>query len=180
LFAITSGSITTTTPVAEQVVDQIRDALVSIGYQVDFTSSRDEAVDQMKDTLMSLGYQVNSTKSNSSQNSARRKPSLKLKVAINDIYFRNYNWLFPLVPTWGDIKLTLVLEGARNNKLFEKSYEGGDHSLCLSGHCAFETATKGAMTELLNKIIKDFSSAPVRDLIAAEYNLVKEKPVLLR
>jgi hypothetical protein len=133
-------------------------------------------VEQMKKALTSLGYQGNLVKNDNNHNSAGQKSSLRLKVAINDFYFRNYNWLFPIVPTWGDIKLTLILEeSTRNQKLFEKSYEGGDHSLCLSGHCAFETATKGAMTKLLNKIIEDFSSSPVRDLISAETNLVTVK-----
>ena len=173
VFAITSGSITTTTPVTDQVVDQVKDALASLGYQVDFIKPQEYAVNQMKDALNSLGYQVNLDKPENDHAVTRKKPSLKLKVALNYINFKNYNWLFPIVPTWGDIKLTLTLEGLHNNKLFEKTYEGGDHSLCLSGHCAFTNATREAMTELLNKVIKDFSSSPVRELITAEYNSIK-------
>jgi len=61
-------------------------------------------------------------------------------------------------------------------KLFEKSYEGGGNSLCLTGHCAFETATKEAMTEVLNKITKDFSSQSVRGMITAEYESLPVAP----
>ena len=91
-----------------------------------------------------------------------------MKVALNEIWFKNYNWLFPFVPTWGDIKITLYIENASGNKLFEKSYEGSGNSYCLSGSCAFKTATKEAMTNVLNLVISDFSSPVVDNLITAE------------
>lgn len=143
LFAITSGSITTTSPVEEQVVEKIRDALATLGYQVGSMETAQDATTEVS--------------------------PLKLKVTLNKVWFRNYNWFFPLVPTSGDIKVTLLLENASGKKLFENSYEGSGSSLCLKGHCAFETATKKAMTEMLNKVIKEFSSQPVRDVITAEY-----------
>lgn len=143
VFAITTGDVTTTSPVGEQVVEQIVDALASIGYQVN------------KNT-------------NSSENTTTMVQPLTLKVAINEFWFKNYNWVFPIVPTWGDIKITLFLENSSGKKLFEKSYEGGGNSLCLSGHCAFNSATKEAMTEVLNMIIIDFSSQAVNNLIASD------------
>ncbi len=140
VFAISTGSVTTTSPVEEQIVEQIIDA------------------------LSLLGYQVNKNTSSLESTSTTIQP-LILKVALNEIWFKNYNWVFPIVPTWGDIKITLFLENSSGKKLFEKSYEGGGNSLCLSGHCAFDSATKEAMTELLNKINTDFSSQAVRDII---------------
>lgn len=141
-FAISSGSVTTTTPANQQIVEQIIDALSSIGYQVN--------------------------KNNSSSDSTNAVKPLTLKVALNDIWFKNYNWVFPLVPTWGDIKITLSLENASGKKLFEKSYEGSGSSLCLSGNCAFGSATKEAMTDVLNKVVADFSSQTVRNSITLE------------
>ncbi len=141
-FAISSGSVTTTTPANEQIVEQIIDALSSIGYQVN--------------------------KNNNSSDSTNAVKPLTLKVVLNDIWFKNYNWVFPLVPTWGDIKITLSLENASGKKLFEKSYEGGGNSLCLSGSCAFGSATKEAMTDVLNKVVADFSSQTVRNSITSE------------
>ena len=136
-FAISSGSVTTTTPANQQIVEQIIDALSSIGYQVN-------------------------------KNSSNVVNPLTLKVSLNEIWFKNYNWLFPLVPTWGDIKITLFLENASGKKLFEKSYEGSGNSLCLSGSCAFGSATKEAMTDVLNKVVADFSSQTVRNSITLE------------
>ncbi len=142
VFAITSGSITTTNPVGEQMVSQIVDALSSLGYQANKST-------------------------NVSTNTSKTLEPLILKVELNEIWFRNYNWIFPLVPTWGDIKITVFLENSNGKKLFEKAYQGGGSSLCLSGHCAFNNATKEAMTEVLNALVKDFSSQPVRDLITS-------------
>ena len=143
LFAITTGNVTTTNPVGEQMVDQIIDALSSLGYQ--------------------------STKStNGIVNTNNTEQPLVLKIAINEIWFKNYNWLFPIVPTWGDIKITIFLENTNGKKLFEKAYQGDGSSLCLSGHCAFNSATKEAMTNILNAVISDFSSQTVRNLIVSE------------
>jgi len=142
VFAISTGSVTTTTPVGEQIVEQIIDALSSIGYQVNKNTSSSDSTNAVK--------------------------PLKLKVALNEIWFKNYNWLFPLVPTWGDIKITLFLENSSGKKLFEKSYEGSGNSFCLSGHCAFGSATKEAMTDVLNKVVADFSSQTVRNSIVSK------------
>jgi len=142
VFAISTGSVTTTTPVGEQIVEQIIDALSSIGYQVNKNTSSSDSTNAVK--------------------------PLRLKVALNEIWFKNYNWLFPLVPTWGDIKITLFLENSSSKKLFEKSYEGSGNSFCLLGHCAFGSATKEAMTDVLNKVVADFSSQTVRNLIVSK------------
>ncbi len=149
VFAISTGSVTTTSPVEEQIVEQIIDALSLLGYQINKNTS---------------GF----------ENTSTTVQPLTLKVALNEIWFKNYNWLFPIVPTWGDIKITLFLENSRGKKLFEKSYEGGGSSLCLSGHCAFDSATKEATTELLNKINTDFSSQTVRDVIVSNYKSKSE------
>jgi hypothetical protein len=123
-------------------------------------------VNQIVDALSSLGYQANKS-TNVLTNTSKTLEPLILKVELNEIWFRNYNWIFPLVPTWGDIKITVFLENSKGKKIFEKAYQGGGSSLCLSGHCAFNNATKEAMTEVLNALVKDFSSQPVRDLITS-------------
>lgn len=141
VFAITAGSITTTSPVGEQMTDQIVDALSTLGYQV------------LKST-------------NGSANAYSNEQTLNLKIAINEFLFKNYTWAFPIVvPTWGDIKITIFLENSKGKKLFEKSYQGDGNSLSLAAPNAFSNATKEAMTEILNAVISDFSSQTVRTLI---------------
>jgi hypothetical protein len=80
-----------------------------------------------------------------------------LKVNIKEFYFKNYNWLWPIVPTWGSIELGLTIENPDGKVLYEKSFHGGGTSYCLTGECAFGTATKEAMTEVLNKIVEECS-----------------------
>ena len=129
LFALESGSVTTTDPVAERVAMQVKHALESIGYQV---------------TLVDSAHPV-------------PNPSNTLKVNIKEFYFKNYNWLWPIVPTWGSIELGLTIENPDGKVLYEKSFHGGGTSYCLTGECAFGTATKEAMTEVLNKIVEECS-----------------------
>ena len=129
VFAVESGSVTTTDPVAEGVVMQVKQALESIGYQV---------------TLVDSAHPV-------------PNPSNILKVNIKEFYFKNYNWFWPIVPTWGSIELGLTIENPDGKVLYEKSFHGGGNSYCLTGECAFGTATKEAMTEVLNKIVEECS-----------------------
>ena len=129
VFAVESGSVTTTDPVAEGVVMQVKQALESIGYQV---------------TLVDSAHPVTN-------------PSNILKVNIKEFYFKNYNWFWPIVPTWGSIELGLTIENPAGKVLYEKSFRGGGNSYCLTGECAFGTATKEAMTDVLNKIVEECS-----------------------
>jgi len=141
IFTINSGSVTTTTPVEEQIVGQIIEGLSLLGYQINKNTS---AFKSTSETIQPL----------------------TLKVYLNKIWFKNHNYAFPVVPTWGDIKITVLLENSSGKQIFAKSYKGSGKSTCLSGECAFEEATKEAMTELLNEIIADFSSQAVRDIIS--------------
>jgi hypothetical protein len=129
VFAVESGSVTTNDPVGEGVVMQVKQALESIGYQVTLADPTHPATN----------------------------PSNILKVNIKEFYFKNYNWFWPLVPTWGSIELGLTIENSRGKVLYEKSFRGGGNSYCLTGDCAFGTATKEAMTEVLNKIVEECS-----------------------
>ena len=129
VFAVESGSVTTTDPLTEGVALQVKQALESIGYQV---------------TLVDSAHPVTN-------------PSNILKVNIKEFYFKNYNWFWPIVPTWGSIELGLTIENPAGKVLYEKSFRGGGNSYCLTGECAFGTATKEAMTDVLNKIVEECS-----------------------
>jgi hypothetical protein len=91
-----------------------------------------------------------------------------LQVDIKEFWFSNYNWFYPIVPTSGDIQMTLTLSNSEGKKIFEKSYSGSGRSYCLSGQCGFGNATTTAMTEVLNKIIVDFSGNEIRQYISSK------------
>jgi hypothetical protein len=123
------GDLTTTDPITVEVVMQVKQALERIGYQV---------------TLVDLAHP------------APNPPSI-LKVNIKEFYFKNDNLFWPLVPTWGSIELELTIENSLGKVLYEKSFSGSGNSYCLTGECAFGTAMKEAMTEVLNKIVEECS-----------------------
>ena len=134
LFAIESGDVTSTAPLTEEVVTEVKQALESLGYQV---------------TLVDSTHPV-------------PNPSSILKMRINKFYFQNYNWLWPIVPTWGSIALELTLQNPDGKVLYDKSFSGSGNSYCLTGDCAFGAATKEALTEVLNKIVAACSSEEFR------------------
>jgi len=136
VFASETGTITTDSDIKEQISEQIKQALETIGYNIKVTEGSNNVTSKVI-----------------------------LLITIDGFWFKNYNWFWPVVPTSGNIQLTLKLEDTSGKILFDKIYNTKGSSYCLSGHCAFEAATKEAMTELLNKIVEDFSSNQVRSVI---------------
>lgn len=137
VFAITSGSIQTRDSVEEEVLNEVKLALEAGGYRVQVVRGRTPAQDSFP----------------------------LIKAAVQKLHFRNYNWLFPFVPTWGDIQITLTLEDASGERLFWRSFSGSGTSYQLIGHDAFETATKEAMTDICQQIRDMVRSAEFRRII---------------
>jgi hypothetical protein len=102
VFAIESGDVTSTAPLREEVVLQVKHALESLGYQVILVDSTHPAPN----------------------------PSSSLKVRINKFYFQNYNWFWPIVPTWGSIALELTFQNPEGKVLYDKSFGGSGNSYC--------------------------------------------------
>lgn len=138
VFAITSGSIRTQDSVEEEVLNEVKLALEAGGYRV-------KAVRGLAPTDDSA--------------------PIILKAAVHQLYFKNYNWLFPLVPTWGDIEIALTVEDALGERLFRRSFIGSGTSYQLIGHDAFETATKEAMTDICQQIRDMVRSEDFRQII---------------
>jgi hypothetical protein len=137
LFAIESGDVTSTAILNEEVVTQVKQALESLGYQVTLVDSTHPAPN----------------------------PSSILKVRIDEFYFKNYNWIWPIVPTWGSIALELTMQNPDGKVLYHRSFGGSGNSYCLTGECAFGAATKEAWTEVLNKIVEACSSQEFRQAL---------------
>lgn len=124
VFAITSGSIRTNAPLTETVARDVGAAFEVAGYSV-------RTVD----------------------GEAGSASGPHVQITVRDFYFRNYNWFWPIVPTWGDIAIDLVLREDGGAALFERTLEGSGSSICLLGNCAFSNASNAAWTDLLNELI---------------------------
>ena len=131
LFAITSGSIRTQDSVEEEILNEVKLVLEAGGYRVKLLSGKTP------------------TEGN---------PPI-IRAAVHRLYFKNFNWLFPFVPTWGDIEISLTVEDASGERLFRRSFNGSGTSYQLIGHDAFETATKEAMTDICQQI-RDMVATP--------------------
>ena len=111
----------------ELVADQVRDALRLAGYNV-------AVVDAITSTTGPV-----------------------LKCNVNTFWFNNYTWLFPFVPTWGSINLTVSVEaGTTGTVLWTREFSGGGFSANFFD--GYSSAANKAMTGILNKMVTEFSS----------------------
>lgn len=124
VFAFTGGSIHTMRPVEERVVQLIAEALETIGYQVNLVDSPSAVAD-----------------------------TPAMNVTIEKFSFQNYTWLWPYVPTWGEIILGVDLRDPKGNVVFEKSFAGSGRSSSMEESGGFLKATREAMTEILEEIL---------------------------
>ena len=63
----------------------------------------------------------------------------------------------------GSVELTLQKPDGK--VLYDRSSHGSGNSYCLTGECAFGTATKEALTEVINKIVEACSSEEFRQAL---------------
>lgn len=139
-FAITSGSIQTLNPVEEEVLKEVKQALEAGGYGVEVLRG----------------------------GTPTQGSSPILKAVVHKLHFRNYNYLFPFVPTWGDIEIGLTVEGASGEPLFRRSFSGSGTSYQLKGYDAFVIATKEAMTAICQQIRDMVRSEDFRRIIETQ------------
>lgn len=139
VFAITSGHIHTQTPMVDEVADEVKLALEGGGYTVEPVTETDPGNGE---TPM-------------------------VKVAIRNLWFLNYNWFWPLVPTWGNVEIAMSVEDSAGLTLFEQTFSATGNSYCLTGHCAFETATRKAMTAICQQIRDAVASDEFRHSLEA-------------
>ena len=111
----------------EQVADQVRDALRQVGYNV-----------TVVDALTSTTGPV-------------------LKCQVNKFWFSNYTWLFPIVPTWGSIDLTVSVEApGSTTTLWTRGFSGSGSSLNFFD--GYSSAANEALTKILKEMVTEFSS----------------------
>lgn len=105
---------------------------------------------QIQDALKQVGYQVSAVDSEK----AIATPTLKCKV--NEFWFNNYTWLLPLIPTWGDIKLSTSLVSTSGKLLWSQDFKGDGFTMNFFN--GYTSAAEESMTEILNDMVKAFSS----------------------
>jgi hypothetical protein len=101
---------------------------------------------KIKETLAAAGYQP--------VEGGGAGPGPVLECDVKRFSFRNYTWLFPIVPTWGGVELALKLVDPQGAPLWERSYTAKSSNLTYS----FSGVANGAMEKALEAMGRDFAS----------------------
>ncbi len=125
LFAITSGDVTLSKPLREEIVREIAEALESLGYEI-------ELIDE-------FGAEVEGIPT--------------MAVSIQEFHFKNYTWFAPYIRTWGDIVIGVTLQDADGVLRYEERFTGSGASSCGDIDCGFTEASRKAMTQILNQLV---------------------------
>jgi uncharacterized protein YceK len=112
-----------------------------------------ELMNQIKDAVVQAGYQVEMVDSASSAGSM---PVLSCKV--EKFGFRNYTWLFPIVFNWGTIRLDVTITAPDGTVLWNKTYTGkgnGFYDFNPTVNEALTTLLNELSNDLLNADFKN-------------------------
>ncbi len=118
----------------------------------------DEAVDMrdvVSDALITAGY--------SPEFSGSADSAPLLTANVTRARFNNYTWLVPLIPTWGNVDVTLTLVSAGGEILWEEALHGGGWTLNFSD--GYNIAATKSMTELANNMVNAFTSQSFSDAV---------------
>jgi len=110
-------------------------------------------MDGLRDVLGASGYRAVTAPPG-------RIPYVQLNCRINEMRFRNYTWLMPLVVTWGKIRLTLTLEAADGTDLWQRTYEA-KYSRRSMGE-SFHKAVNTTLRDIWAQAAVDFTSDEFR------------------
>lgn len=107
-------------------------------------------MEQVRDAVQQAGYRVSVV---GTQGSAGTR---LLKCQVDNFSFNNYTWLFPYVPTWGDIDLTLRLQRPGRQIAWQESFHG--HGFSANFFDGYSGAANKAMTQILNGVVQAVAS----------------------
>jgi len=111
----------------------------------------DKAVmNSIKETMKSGGYTV--------VDSDESEEGPVLEVKVRDFDFTNYTWGFPIVPTWGKIRLEMALVSKDGQTKWRQDYSGGSWNLWFS----FSSAVNRSMAKVLTEFAEDMSKPEFR------------------
>ena len=114
-----------------------------------------EVIDEVEAGLQAAGFRVERV-------DAKTAPARSVAVTISKFSFSNYNWVWPIVPTWGDLEIGLSVKDGSGKTVYNRRFAGSGTSMCLLGNCAFTRATRSAMTAALEELIEAASTDEFR------------------
>lgn len=92
------------------------------------------------------------------------QPGPVLKAHVDKARFNNYTWVAPIVPTWGRLEVTLRLDSASGEVLWEKSFIGKGSTLNFTD--GYNIAATKSVTRLANSMVEAFSAPDFGEALA--------------
>ncbi len=117
-----------------------------------------DVMDVVRDALITAGYTTYLA------GNSQQRPVLSAHV--NKARFNNYTWILPIVPTWGRINVTLRLESASGQVLWENSFEGAGTTFNFTD--GYNIAATKSVTRLANNMVEAFSDPEFITALAEE------------
>jgi hypothetical protein len=123
---------------------------------------------EVASALEAAGYKVMMVEAGVSHAHVDKWPSLR--VVIEEFKFRNDSYVYPVIPTRGEVALRMKARDAGGRVVFDQTFRASVASYCstpflvtlLTFDCAFANAVNEAMTEVLNSILAAVSSDEFR------------------
>ncbi len=108
-----------------------------------------EVMEQVRDALQQAGYKVRVVEAQIPASTP------ELKCNVDTFYFNNYTWLFPFVPTWGDIDMTVSLQRG-GQVAWTQSFHG--HGWSANFFDGYSSASNEAMAQILADMVQAFAT----------------------
>jgi hypothetical protein len=109
-----------------------------------------EVMKQVRRALEHVGYQVESV------DTATGWSGRLLTCHVEEFWFNNYTWLAPFVPTWGNAKITVAIEGPAGARHWARTFQGDGWSANFFD--GYDAAANEAMEKVLNGMVIAFAS----------------------
>lgn len=110
----------------------------------------EQVMEQIRDALQQVGYRVTVV------DSETPPPVPVLKCKVEKFWFNNYTWFLPIVPTWGEVRLTLSLLSRDGKLLWSRAFSGGGSTLNFTD--GYSIAANESMQKILNDMVREFAS----------------------
>jgi len=112
----------------------------------------EQVMQQVGDALQQAGYKVAVV-----DGSEPSLPAPLLKCKVEKFWFNNYTWFFPVVPTWGEVRLTLSLFSKDGEKLlWSRSFSGDASTFNFTN--GYSIAANKSMKIILDDMVREFAS----------------------
>lgn len=110
----------------------------------------EQLMEHIGDALQQVGYKVTIVGSETSP------PAPVLKCKVEKFWFNNYTWFFPVVPTWGEVRLTLSLVSRNGRLVWSRAFTGDGSTFNFTD--GYSIAANKSMEKILNDMVREFAS----------------------